>query len=149
MTLFSAQALARGVLPHMRGQGWGRVINLTSMAVKQPLPGLMLSNSVRAAVVGWAKTLADEVGPAGVTVNNVCMGWIHTDRVEAVLRHKVAAEGLGYEQALQGVRASIPLRRLGRPEELGDLVAFLASERAAYITGVSWLIDGGLHRGLM
>lgn len=149
MTLLPAQALARTVLPHMRGQGWGRVINLTSMAVKQPLPGLMLSNSIRAAVVGWAKTLADEVGPAGVTVNNVCMGWIHTERVEAVLQHKVKAEGVSYAQALEGVRAAVPLRRIGRPEELGDLVAFLASERASYVTGVSWLIDGGLHRGLL
>lgn len=149
MTLLPAQALARTVLPHMRAQGWGRIVNLTSLAVKQPLAGLILSNSIRAAVVGWAKTLADEVGPQGVTVNNVCMGWIHTERVEAVLQHKVKTEGVSYEQALQGVRAAIPLRRIGRPEELGDLVAFLASERAAYVTGVSWLIDGGLHRGLL
>ncbi len=149
LTLLPAQALARVALPGMRGQGWGRVINLTSVSVKQPLAGLILSNSIRAAVVGWAKTLADEVGPEAVTVNNICMGWIHTERVEQLLRHKVAAEGVSYEQALDGVRTAIPLRRIGQPAELGDLVAFLASERASYITGVSWLIDGGLHRGLM
>ena len=148
LTLLSALAMTRTLLPAMMANGWGRVINMTSVSVRQPLPGLILSNSVRAAVVGWAKTLADEVGASGVTVNNVLPGWIHTERVERLLKHREETEGISREQALSAVVAGIPLGRLGRPEEFADLVVFLASERAAYINGASYLIDGGLHRGL-
>ncbi len=149
LTLLPAQALARAALPHMQAQKWGRVINLTSVSVKQPLPGLMLSNSIRAAVVGWAKSLADEVGPSNITVNNVCPGWIQTERVDQILAHKAQSLGVTTGEALASVVASIPLGRIGQPSELASLVAFLASERAAYITGVSYLVDGGLYRGLM
>ncbi len=148
LTLFSALAMTRAVLPGMRAQGWGRVINMTSVSVKQPLPGLILSNSVRAAVVGWAKTLADEVASAGVTVNNVLPGWMLTERVEQLLAARASAGGVSREEALEQIVAGIPLGRMGEPQEFADLVCFLASERAAYITGVSYLIDGGLHRGL-
>jgi 3-oxoacyl-[acyl-carrier protein] reductase len=149
LTLFSAQALARGALPAMRSQGWGRIVNLTSVSVKQPLNSLILSNSIRAAVIGWAKTLADEVGSAGITVNNICQGWILTERVEELLAHRSRSQGISREEALAQAMAGIPLGRIGRPEEMADLTVFLASERASYITGASYLIDGGLYRGLM
>lgn len=149
LTLFSAQEMTREALPVMRENGWGRVINMTSISVKQPLAGLMLSNSIRAAVVGWAKSLADEVASQGITINNVMPGYIHTERVEALLAHKAKTQGISRDQALAEVVKAIPLGRAGRPEEFADLVVFLASERASYITGASYLIDGGMHRGLM
>jgi 3-oxoacyl-[acyl-carrier protein] reductase len=133
----------------MRRAGWGRIVNLTSISVRQPLPGLMLSNSIRAAVVGWAKSLADELAPHGITVNNVMPGWIHTERVEELLRYRARTQDTTPEQARAAIEQTIPMRRLGRPEELAHLVVFLASERASYITGASYWIDGGLYRGLM
>jgi len=149
LTLLPAQALARAMLPGMRQKGWGRIVNLTSVSVKQPLAGLILSNSIRAAVVGWAKTLADEVAADGITVNNVCPGWVLTERVDALLDHQAKAQGISREKALAKIVSGIPMGRLGEPHELADLVVFLASRRASYITGVSYLIDGGLHRGMM
>ncbi|MBI4798927.1 MAG: SDR family oxidoreductase [Desulfarculus sp.] len=149
LILFSAQGLARGALPAMRQQGWGRIVNLTSVSVKQPLNALILSNSIRAAVIGWAKTLADEVAKDGVTVNNICQGWILTERVEELLAHRGQAQGISRDEALKQAVAGIPLGRIGRPEEMAELAVFLASERASYITGASYLIDGGLYRGLM
>ncbi len=149
LTLLSAQDMTRAALPSMRQGGWGRVINLTSISVKQPIAGLMLSNSIRAAVVGWAKSLADEVAGQGITVNNVMPGYIHTERVEELLNHRAQSQGMSRDQALAAVVADIPLGRLGRPRELADLVVFLASERASYITGASYWIDGGMYRGLM
>ncbi|MCB2227482.1 MAG: SDR family oxidoreductase [Desulfarculaceae bacterium] len=148
LTLLSAQAMTRALLPGMRAQGWGRIVNMTSVSVKQPLPGLILSNSIRAAVVGWAKTLADEVAEAGITVNNVLPGWMLTARVEQLFNARAEAGGISPEEAKAQVVEAIPLGRMGDPAEFGDLVAFLASERASYITGASYLIDGGLHRGL-
>jgi len=149
LTLLSAQDMTRAVLAGMRQRGWGRIINMTSISVKQPISGLMLSNSVRAAVAGWAKSLADEVAGQGVTVNNVLPGYIHTERVEAILSHRAQSQGVSRDQALAAVVKDIPMGRLGRPEEFADLVVFLASERASYITGASYWIDGGLYRGLM
>ncbi len=149
LTLLSAQGLARGALPAMRLQGWGRIVNLTSVSVKQPLPALILSNSIRPAVIGWAKSLADEVGRDGITVNNICQGWILTERVEELLNHLSQTRGQTREEVLAGVEAAIPLGRIGRPAEMADLAVFLASERASYITGASYVIDGGLYRGLM
>ena len=149
LTLLSAQALARGALPAMRQRGWGRIVNLTSVSVKQPLGSLILSNSIRPAVIGWAKSLADEVARDGVTVNNICQGWILTERVEELLKHRSQTQGISRDQALAQAVAGIPMGRIGRPEEMADLAVFLASERASYITGASYLIDGGLYRGLM
>jgi 3-oxoacyl-[acyl-carrier protein] reductase len=148
LTLLSAQAMTRALLPAMMEAGWGRVINMTSVSVKQPLAGLILSNSIRAAVVGWAKTLADEVAASGVTVNNILPGWMHTERVEQLLKHRAKTGGISRDQALAETVAGIPLKRLGKPEEFAALVVFLAGQRADYITGASYLIDGGLHRGL-
>ncbi len=149
LTLLPAQAMARRALPAMREKGQGVIINMTSISVKQPVAGLILSNSIRAAVTGWAKTLADEVGPQGIRVNNVCTGWMHTERVESLMEHRAREQGITRDQALAQVEGAIPLGRLGRPREYADLVVFLASPRASYITGVSYLIDGGLYRGLM
>ncbi len=128
--------LARAALPHMWERRWGRIIALTSAAVKQPIPGLGLSNTARAAVGGWAKTLATEVGADGITVNVVAPGPFETDRMKAL-------GGL-----LDEMRKTIPVGRVGQPEELGALVAFLASERAAYLNGVTIQIDGGQTRSL-
>ena len=149
LTLLPAQALVRAALKPMRAQGDGRIINMTSVSVKQPIAGLILSNSIRAAVIGWAKTLADEAGPQGIRVNNICTGWIHTERVDELLNHRARTQGVTKNQALKAIETAIPLGRLGRPSEYADLVVFLASDRSSYITGVSYLIDGGLRRGLM
>ena len=132
----------------MKEAGWGRIINMTSVSIKQPLASLILSNSIRAAVVGWAKTLADEVAPSGVTVNNICPGWMKTERVDELLKARAAEGGISIDEALAASVQTIPMGRMGRPDEFADLVVFLASERASYITGVSYLIDGGLYRGL-
>lgn len=149
MNLLSAQAMTRVALPGMMHRGWGRIINITSVSVKQPLPGLMLSNSVRAAVIGWAKSLADEAAPHGVTVNNICPGWILTKRVDDILEAKAGSTDTTKDQILAGVLTNIPAGRIGKPEELGCLAAFLASEQAGYITGASYAIDGGLCRALL
>ena len=149
LNLMSAVRLTRLVLPGMRQRGWGRVINLTSVAVKQPLPNLILSNAARSAVVAMAKTLAGEVAAEGITVNNLCPGYVLTDRVRSLAAATAQREGGDPEQVLAAWRERIPAGRLGRPEELGALVAFLASERAAYITGVTLQMDGGLTQGLL
>jgi 3-oxoacyl-[acyl-carrier protein] reductase len=149
LNLMSAIRLTRAVLAGMRERRWGRIINLTSISVKQPLPNLILSNTARAGVVGMAKTLAGQVAAEGITVNNICPGYILTDRVREVARASTDQGGRSIEQAIQDIAGSIPVGRLGRPEELGALVAFLASEQAAYITGATIQIDGGMYRGLL
>ena len=149
LTLLSALGMARAALPSMRKAGWGRIINMTSISVKQPVDNLLLSNSIRSAVVGWAKTLADAEGEHGITVNNICTGLFKTERIEQLAKVRAEAQGVTPAQILEGMAAEVPLRRLGDPKEYGDLAVFLASERASYINGVSYLIDGGLYRGLM
>ena len=137
LNLLSVVWLAREALPVMQRAGWGRFITLTSVSVKQPLSGLILSNSVRTAVNGLVRSLCNEYGATGVTVNNVCPGFTATER----LRELAGKLGPGAEQEWI---ERIPARRLATPEEVGDLVAFLCSERAAYINGESIAIDGGL-----
>lgn len=149
LNLESAVGLVQGVLPGMKERGWGRIINITSVAVKQPVDGLMLSNSVRAAVTGFARTLANEVASHGVTVNNVLPGFTRTERLEELVAKAAKREGIDRAQALARWEEAIPAGRLGEPQELGALVAFLASERAAYITGTSIPVDGGWVRGLL
>jgi len=148
-TLSSVVRLCRRVLPGMREKGWGRIINITSIAVKQPVDGLILSNAVRAAVTGFARTLANEVAAQGITVNNVMPGFTWTDRVDELADKQAAFTGATREEVIAGWKASIPAARLGEPDELGALIAFLASERAAYITGQSIPVDGGWIRGLV
>ena len=149
LTLRSAVELTRLVHPGMRGRRWGRVINITSIAVKQPVDGLMLSNSVRAAVTGWARTLANEVAADGVTVNNVLPGYTRTDRVAQLNATRASTEGVDTAEIQRRIDSQIPMRRMGEPREFAAMVAFLASERASYVTAQSIPVDGGWIRSLV
>jgi 3-oxoacyl-[acyl-carrier protein] reductase len=135
LTLMSAVRLARGALPAMREEGWGRIINVTSLSVREPVARLALSNAFRAGVTGFAKTLASEVAAEGITVNNVAPGYTATERLGELFKD---------QEALDGLIATIPARRLADPAETAAAVVFLASRRAAYITGQTLLVDGGL-----
>jgi 3-oxoacyl-[acyl-carrier protein] reductase len=126
-------------LPHLERSGHGRIVNITSSTVKEPTDNLALSNAVRPGVIGWAKTLSRELGPKGITVNSIAPGRIDTERIREVYP----------EGPTEADLENIPLRRLGQPRELGDVVAFLCSDRAAYITGTIVPVDGGLVRGLL
>lgn len=149
LTLRSAVELTRAVLPGMRQRQWGRIINVTSIAVKQPVDNLILSNSVRSAVTGFARTLANEVATDGVTVNNILPGYTRTERVEELADANARKEGSSRRDVLARFEAEIPMRRLGEPKELAALAAFLASEQASYITGQSIAVDGGWIRSLL
>jgi 3-oxoacyl-[acyl-carrier protein] reductase len=147
--LTSAVTFARAVVPGMRARRWGRIICITSIAVKQPINSLMLSNSLRSAVTAFARTLANEVAPDGVTVNTLMPGYTRTDRV-IDLANQLAASGSTTPEAVAGKwEAEIPMRRLGEPREFAALAAFLASDRASYITGQSIAIDGGWIKSLL
>lgn len=149
LTLRSAVELTRAVLPGMRERRWGRVINVTSIAVKQPVDNLMLSNSVRSAVTGFARTLANEVAKQGITVNNILPGYTRTERVEELATATAGREGITPRDVLARFEREIPMGRLGEPEEFAALAAFLASERASYITGQSFAVDGGWIKSLL
>jgi 3-oxoacyl-[acyl-carrier protein] reductase len=149
LLLKSAVGLARAVLPGMKERRWGRILNVTSIAVKQPIEGLMLSNSLRAAVTGFARTLANEVASFNVTVNNIMPGYTRTDRVEQLARSTSGRSGATAEDTFTKWKKEIPLGRLGEPREVAALAAFLASERASYITGGSIAVDGGWIRSLL
>jgi len=149
LTLRSAVELTRQVLPGMKERRWGRILNVTSIAVKQPVDGLMLSNSLRAAVTGFARTLANEVARYGVTVNNILPGYTRTERVEQLNAATAAREGITVDDVSRRIEAQIPMRRLGEPQEFAALAAFLASEQASYITGQSIAVDGGWIRSLL
>lgn len=149
LNALSAIRLAQLTVPAMREQGWGRIINVTSISVRQPVDGLLLSNTVRAGLTGWAKTLSNEVAAEGVTVNNVAPGYTLTERQDELAVSRGLAMGKSKEELFALWASQIPMRRLARPEEIGDAVAFLASERASYITGVTLQVDGGWVRGLM
>jgi 3-oxoacyl-[acyl-carrier protein] reductase len=140
--------LIRAAGPIMRRARWGRIINLTSISVKRPLEGLILSNAVRNAVVGLAKSLATEWAADGITVNNICPGYTRTARVEQLAAKVAGDKGTSPAEVIAGWEATIPVGRLGLPQEIGALAAFLASEQAAFITGQSIAIDGGFYRGI-
>jgi 3-oxoacyl-[acyl-carrier protein] reductase len=148
-TLFAPLELARRVLPGMRERRWGRILNITSMSVKQPVDGLILSNSLRAAVTGWARTLANEEARNGITVNNLMPGWTDTERVRELADAAAKRESIPAEQARARWEREIPMGRLGTVREFAALAAFLASERASYITGTSIAVDGGWIRALV
>jgi 3-oxoacyl-[acyl-carrier protein] reductase len=139
LLLHSAVSLTNLCLPHLRESGHGRVVNITSSSVREPIDNLALSNAVRPGVIGWAKTLAREVGPDGITVNSIAPGRIDTERLAEVYP----------EGATEADLQMIPLRRFGGPEEIGAVVCFLASDRASYVTGTTIAVDGGLTRGLL
>ncbi len=148
LTLMSAVRLIRAVLPAMRTQQWGRIINITSVSVKQPIDNLLLSNVYRPGVVGLAKTLSAQVAAEGITVNNVAPGYTRTDRVLELAEARAADEGKTVEEVVVETVANYPMQRMGEPEELAALVAFLASERASYITGTTIQVDGGYVKGM-
>ncbi len=145
----SAVNMTRAVLPGMKDRRWGRIINITSIAVKQPVDNLILSNSVRAAVTGFARTLANEVATCGITVNNVMPGYTLTDRISDLAEANARQKGTTAKSEIAGMEAQIPMRRLGSPREFAAMVAFLASERASYTTGASIPVDGGWIRSLL
>ena len=139
---------AREVIPHMQRKHWGRIITITSITTKQPVTDLVLSNAVRAAVVGLVKSLANEFGKDGILVNNVGPGFTATDRLKELAKARSAATGKPERDFLDGWAAEAPVKRLGEPRELADAIVWLASERASYITGQTVLVDGGMYKGL-
>ena len=149
VNLDSVVALTRAVLPGMKERRWGRIVNVTSIAVKQPVDGLILSNSVRAAVTGFARTLANEVAPFGITVNNVMPGYTRTARVDELARSNAERKHTAPEDEFALWERQIPMGRLGEPAEFGAMVAFLCSAQASYTTGASIPVDGGWIRGLL
>lgn len=147
LTLMSSLRLTRAVLPIMRQQKWGRIINITSTTVKQPINELLLSNSLRLGVVGWAKTLSNQLAKEGILINNVCPGWNLTERVTRLTEARAANNSTSAAAEQAAIAADIPMGRLGTPEEFANLVVFLASERASYITGTTIQVDGGSVAG--
>jgi 3-oxoacyl-[acyl-carrier protein] reductase len=148
LTLFSAIELIRHVLPGMKERRWGRILNITSITVKQPVENLMLSNSMRAGLTGFARTLANEVATYGVTVNNILPGYTRTERVEELATQMAAKQGISAAEFKAKWEEEIPMRRLGEPREFAALATFLVSGRASYITGASFQVDGGWIKSL-
>jgi 3-oxoacyl-[acyl-carrier protein] reductase len=149
LTLFSAIELTRQVLPGMKQRRWGRILNITSIAVKQPVENLMLSNSLRAGLTGFARTLANEVAAEGITVNNIMPGYTRTERLEDLAKMMAEKQGISPDEFRGRWEKEIPMGRLGEPREFAALAAFLVSERASYITGTSIQVDGGWIRSLL
>lgn len=140
--------LAQTVVPFMKDEGYGRIINIISTSVKQPLDGLGVSNTIRGAVANWSKTLANELGAFGITVNNVLPGATGTDRLKEIIKNKSDKTGHGEEDVANGMKSGIPLKRFAKPEELAHAVTFLASACASYINGINLPVDGGRTKSL-
>ncbi|MGD8380087.1 MAG: SDR family oxidoreductase [Gammaproteobacteria bacterium] len=146
--LICNQILVQALLPGMRERGYGRIINIISTSVKEPIAGLGVSNTVRGAVASWAKTLAGELAADGITVNNVLPGFTETDRLASLFASKAEKQGISVEKVAAQARAAVPAGRFGRPEELAAAIAFLASPAAAYVNGINLPVDGGRTRSL-
>ncbi len=142
--LLSVVRFNRLVLPGMKKKNWGRIINITSLSVKQPIENLVLSNSFRSALTAYSKTLSNEVGKYNITVNNVAPGYTLTARLYELAVEKAKRSGESHERVLSSMTGNVPLNRLARPDEVGSLVAYLASEQGGYITGTTIQIDGGV-----
>ena len=140
--------LVQTVVPFMKEEGFGRVINVISTSVKQPLDGLGVSNTIRGAVANWSKTLANELGQYGITVNNVLPGATGTERLTQIIKNKSAKSGNTEEEAANAMKNAVPAKRFAQPEELADAITFLASERASYINGINLPVDGGRTKSL-
>jgi 3-oxoacyl-[acyl-carrier protein] reductase len=148
LSFMSTMRMTREAVPHMRKVGGGRVINITSYSVKEPIAGLVLSNAVRSAVIGWAKTLSRELARDNILINNVCPGRIDTDRAQKLNKARAVRVGRPVEEINKEMAAEVPLGRYGTADEAADLIVFLGSDRASYITGTTIQIDGGLVRGI-
>lgn len=148
LNLLSTINLTREVIPYMQSQKWGRIINITSVAVKQPIEGLILSNTSRAGVIGFAKSISNEFARDNILVNNVCPGRILTDRIMHLAQERAKRGNGNAEEIMNSWGKDIPLGRIGKPKEFADLVVFLSSERASYITGVTIQVDGGIVKGI-
>ena len=146
--LLSVVHACRAVIPHMQKTSWGRIINMTSYAAKQPIDQLILSNATRAGILGLTKSLSNELAPQGILVNAVCPGWTKTERVVELARARAKAEGKTPDEIIKSWESQIPLKRVAQPKEIASLVVFLASEQASYITGAVIQVDGGVIRGL-
>ncbi len=143
MHIHSSQQLLQAMVPGMRASGYGRIVNIVSTSVREPIPGLGVSNVMRAAVAGWAKTLSRELGPDGITINNVLPGYTGTGRLDKLIATRAKKQNVPPEQVAAALKANVPLARFATPEEVANAVLFLASPEASYITGVSLAVDGG------
>jgi 3-oxoacyl-[acyl-carrier protein] reductase len=148
MNFMSVIHFSRAVIPLMQRQRWGRVVTVTSISVRQPASDLIYSNAVRAGVLGLVKSLSNEFGKDGITVNNVAPGYTATERLNSLIKKRAGEKGLTIEQYAAQLGAEAALQRVGLPEEVADAIVWLASERASYITGQTLLVDGGQYKGL-
>jgi 3-oxoacyl-[acyl-carrier protein] reductase len=149
LSMMSSIRLTYAVVPAMQAKGWGRIVFITSVSVKQPIPHILLSNTARAGLTGFMKTVAREIAATGVTVNAVLPGTHATDRVQQTARNRAQAEGISFEAAMDAQRGSNPMRIMGDPGDFGAVVAFLCSRQARFITGENVLVDGGAYAGLV
>lgn len=140
--------LVRAAVPHMKEAKWGRILNIASLSVKQPIDNLILSNTFRPAIAGFSKSLSKELGPYGILVNTICPGYTRTDRLEELAESRVKASGITKEQYYESLAKNVPVGRVGEPEEFANVAAFLCSERASYVSGVALAVDGGSSAGL-
>lgn len=149
LSMMSSIRLTYGVVSPMKAKGWGRIVYITSISVKQPIPYILLSNTARAGLTGFMKTVAREIAASGITLNAVLPGVHATDRVQDGIRFRMKAEAIGYEVAVEQQKATNPMRALGDPKDFGCVVAFLCSQQARFITGENVLVDGGAYAGLV
>jgi 3-oxoacyl-[acyl-carrier protein] reductase len=143
-TFLSVVRMTRAVLPSMKRNKWGRIVNISSVSAKQPIDNLILSNGVRMSVHGWAKTLSNELASDNILINNVCPGFTKTERVDDLVANQAKDMDIAEEKIVEAIANNIPAKRVGKPEELASLVTFLSSERSSYITGQSIAVDGGV-----